>query len=103
MTKTLQQKLDAMNTKYTVLFIYSGHYPGTKYHASIEYAKDKEKFKLQSEEYDTINQAVDELYTKFCQVTNGEAFRSALPPLLTTDYYEVPKPLASQLDDEIPF
>ena len=80
---TLQEKLDAMNTKHSTLFVYSGRYHDHNYHASIDYDQEKEKFSLQSAEYDNIVEAVDELYEKFLAVTGGAAFKEAVPPLLT--------------------
>lgn len=105
---TLQEKLDAMNTKHSTLFVYSGRYHDHNYHASLDYEQEREKFHLQSEDYDNIIEAVDELYTMFLQVTGGSAFREAVPPLLThtpeeADELEPQEPPAAMRDnDEVP-
>lgn len=79
---TLQQKLDAMNTNKSYIMLYKGKY-GTTFHASVEYeGENRESFKLQSKEFDTITEAVDEVYAKFVSLTKSH-FKEAVPAQLT--------------------
>lgn len=84
---TLQQKLDAMNTAKTAIMLYSGRvYSGlddqTTWHVDFNYEDKDEGFKFQTENFPTLEEAVDAAYDKFQSITRGY-FEVAIPPQLT--------------------
>lgn len=113
MDKTMQQKLDAMNTNKTSLFFHSTS-STLNYFMSLEYEKtyNGEGFKIKSGEYPTLAETVDDLYEKFLGVV-AHNFKEAVPPQLTYEsgssevVEEPPRPMSYPFkvdaDDEAPF
>ena len=103
---TLQEKLDAMNTKDTTIFCGSHRY-GTKFFCDIEYEKNGEQFKFREESVTSLEDAVSAVHTKFVKLTKTN-FKEAIPAQLTfekgsSEVNETPPNSMRNLDDEVPF
>lgn len=83
---TLQDKLNAMNTNKTTISLSSRTYSGLGgigWSCYLEYENtNREAFRITSEDYLTVDEAVVEVYEKFMSIT-GKAFEEARPPQLT--------------------
>lgn len=84
---TLQEKLDAMNTAKTAIMIYSGRVYSSlddqvTWHVDLSYEDKDEGFKFQTENFQTLAEAVDAAYDKFQSITRGY-FEIAMPARLT--------------------
>ena len=101
---TLQEKLDAMNTKDTTIFCGSHRY-GTKFFCDIEYEKNGEQFKFREESVTSLDDAVSAVHAKFVKLTKTN-FKEAIPARLTyekgsDEFNEVPNSMRD--NDEVPF
>ena len=106
--RTLQQKLDSMNMKDTVIMLYSGRYCDTQFHLDFEFTGKDSGFKFTTEKYSTLEEVVDDAYAKFTAITD-KVFKEAIPPQLTYEQgsdkvvEEPVTPPSRNLDDEVPF
>ena len=94
---TLQEKLTAMKTPRTMIALFATRTYDDRpcYSGSVDYQGDEEELKLNSKNFRTLEEVVDDLWKKFNAITGtGKVFTEAVPAQLT---YEVPQAFTDEI------